>query len=327
MNQTVAVGLLARQGHRVTVVGTGAEALAALARASFDLVLMDVQMPEMDGLETVAASAPTGGSTRGARQPVVAMTAYTMKGDRERFLESGFDGYVRKPIRVEELLEAIDARSRRGRGRARGPRGGAARSSQSSPPRAPRPRGAPLKLDASAFDRAAAVERLAGDEGLLRELVDVFLEEHAKWLADVRAAVAARDAGKLQRAAHTLKGAVDSCGGRGGAPRRRRARAAGRRGRRSDGAEEAARRGWSARSRALVPAARAFAVASLRRYPRRRPEALHQGDLVARALVHDLVHEGADEQSPRPLTRSSCEGSVGSGSAAGSKPGPSSAMT
>src|SRR6185312_7625971 len=88
VNKLVAVGLLEKQGHRVTVVGTGREALAALDGGAFDLVLMDVQMPDMDGLETVAAVRAREAATGSARLPVVAMTAYTMKGDRERFLEA-----------------------------------------------------------------------------------------------------------------------------------------------------------------------------------------------------------------------------------------------
>ncbi len=109
VNQLVAVGLLEKQGHRVTVTGTGREALEALDGGPFDLVLMDVQMPEMDGLEAVAAIRAEETQGGGARLPVIAMTAYTMKGDRERFLEAGFDGYVRKPISVHELFEAIAA--------------------------------------------------------------------------------------------------------------------------------------------------------------------------------------------------------------------------
>ena len=200
VNQLVAVRFLEGVGHRVTVVGTGREALTALERASFDVVLMDVQMPEMDGLEAVAAIRADEKKRPGVHQPVVAMTAYTMKGDRERFLESGFDGYVRKPISHRELFDAIDEVVPR---------------SEIAPPPAPLPPPppAPALDDASVFDRAAALDRLAGDEELLRELVTVFFEERDKWMADIREAVDKRDAPHLKRAAHTLKGAVDSCGG------------------------------------------------------------------------------------------------------------------
>jgi signal transduction histidine kinase/CheY-like chemotaxis protein/HPt (histidine-containing phosphotransfer) domain-containing protein len=197
VNQTLAVRLLEKEGHRLTVAGTGREALEALARASFDLVLMDVQMPEMDGLEAIAAIRAGEKQQPGAHQPVIAMTAFTMKGDRERFLASGFDGYVRKPISIHELLEAIDRLL---------PPGDEAPTAAAA---------APADDGPEPFDRAAALGRLAGDEALLRELVGVFLEEYPAWMADIRAAVRARDPQILQRAAHTLKGAVDSCGSPG----------------------------------------------------------------------------------------------------------------
>ncbi|MCU1274628.1 MAG: putative ATPase [Bryobacterales bacterium] len=106
VNQRVAVHLLEKQGCSVTAVATGVEALKALANDHFDLVLMDVQMPEMDGLAATAAirAAEQGGSKH---LPIVAMTAHALKGDRARFLASGMDGYVSKPIRSPDLLEAM----------------------------------------------------------------------------------------------------------------------------------------------------------------------------------------------------------------------------
>ena len=107
VNQKLAVSLLEKRGHQVVVVGNGREALAALDRQSFDAVLMDVQMPEMDGFEATAAirarEAATGGHT-----PIIAMTAHAMKGDRERCLAAGMDGYVSKPLRPEELFEVLE---------------------------------------------------------------------------------------------------------------------------------------------------------------------------------------------------------------------------
>ncbi len=200
VNQMVAVGLLEKQGHRVTVVGTGREAIEALDGRRFDLVLMDVQMPEMDGLEAVAAIRSEETRGAGYRLPVIAMTAYTMKGDRERFLEAGFDGYVRKPISVYELFETIAATV-------------PTRGVSTLPPAPSVIPGPESASGPRAFDKAAAVGRLAGDEGLLHELVEVFLAEQGKWMSDIHAAAAARDAATLKRAAHTLKGAVDSVGG------------------------------------------------------------------------------------------------------------------
>ncbi|MEO7328680.1 MAG: response regulator, partial [Minicystis sp.] len=136
----------------------------------------------------------------------IAMTAFTMKGDRERFLSSGFDGYVRKPIHVNELLDAIDAlvpSSTRG-------------ELPSVTPKEDEPEEhAPLSLrrpEIEPFDKSAALARVGGDEELLKELIGVFIEEIHHWLDDIRGAVVASDAPRLKRAAHTLKGAVDNCG-------------------------------------------------------------------------------------------------------------------
>lgn len=202
VNQMLAVRLLEKEGHRVTVVGTGREALDTIARAAFDLVLMDVQMPEMDGLEAVAILRKQELREGSPRLPVIAMTAFTMKGDRERFMESGFDGYIRKPISIRELLDAIDALA---------PPDTEAKVVVPPPPTAPRGVGIPQAF--GPFDKSAALLRLGGDEELLRELCTVFLEECPKWMSELGAAVGARDATRLKRVAHTLKGAVASCGG------------------------------------------------------------------------------------------------------------------
>ncbi len=107
VNQKLAIALLQEQGHHVTVVRNGREAVAASEAGSFDLILMDVQMPEMDGLEATAAIRQRERTT-GVRTPIVAMTAHALKGDKERCLEAGMDSYVAKPIRAQELLNAID---------------------------------------------------------------------------------------------------------------------------------------------------------------------------------------------------------------------------
>ncbi|MCU1235077.1 MAG: integral rane sensor hybrid histidine kinase [Candidatus Solibacter sp.] len=106
VNQKVATLLLEREGHRVVVVGTGRAAVVAVDQEAFDLVLMDVQMPEMDGFEATIAIRARERFT-GVRLPVVAMTAYVMSGDKERCLSAGMDGYVAKPIRRQDLVDAI----------------------------------------------------------------------------------------------------------------------------------------------------------------------------------------------------------------------------
>jgi signal transduction histidine kinase/CheY-like chemotaxis protein len=107
VNQRLVVRLLEKRGHRVVVAGTGLEALQALEKESFDLVLMDVQMPEMDGLEATAAIRGKEKSS-GLYQPVVALTAHAMKGDREKCLAAGMEGYLTKPIRPQELDQLLE---------------------------------------------------------------------------------------------------------------------------------------------------------------------------------------------------------------------------
>ncbi len=108
VNQKLAVHLLEKRGHIVTVAGDGKQALAALQRQSFDMVLMDVQMPEMDGFETTAAIRRNEKAT-GAHIPIIAMTAHAMKGDMERCLSAGMDAYVSKPIQKNELLRVVES--------------------------------------------------------------------------------------------------------------------------------------------------------------------------------------------------------------------------
>jgi signal transduction histidine kinase/DNA-binding response OmpR family regulator len=107
VNQRVAVRLLEKRGHKLTVAGNGREALAALQKDVFDLVLMDIQMPEMDGFEATAAIRESERGT-GKHQPIVAMTAHAMKGDDQRCLDAGMDGYLAKPIRSEEVYKLLD---------------------------------------------------------------------------------------------------------------------------------------------------------------------------------------------------------------------------
>jgi two-component system sensor histidine kinase/response regulator len=107
VNQTLAVRLLERRGHAVVVAKTGKEALTAWKRQTFDLILMDVQMPEMDGFETTAAIRAAERST-GGHTPIIAMTAHAMAGHRQRCLEAGMDGYVPKPIQAQTVFDVIE---------------------------------------------------------------------------------------------------------------------------------------------------------------------------------------------------------------------------
>lgn len=180
VNQRVAASLLARRGHNVTVANNGREALDALDRERFDLVLMDVQMPEMGGLEATALirarERESGGRTR-----IVAMTAHAMTGDRERCIAAGMDGYLSKPINQALLFEVVE----------RGSVGAV------SAPAAP-----------LAFNQAELMDRLGGDTDLLRDVIQVFLEDCPQRLAAIKAAVDARDGECIRTASHALRGAA-----------------------------------------------------------------------------------------------------------------------
>jgi signal transduction histidine kinase/CheY-like chemotaxis protein len=209
VNQKLAVTLLKKQGHTVVVAGAGAEVLAALQQQPFDLVLMDVQMPGMDGLETTA-HIRAWEATTGAHVPVVAMTAYAMKGDRERCLAAGMDGYVAKPIRAQDLYDSIN--------RAVGAGAVAV------------PNGDERPLATVQIDWASAREHVGGDEQLLRELARLFLTEHSRWLAELRQALASADAPALRDAAHRLKGALGALGAQAAFGEALRVEAVGRQG-------------------------------------------------------------------------------------------------
>ena len=188
VNQKLAVALLQKYGNTVVVANNGREALAALETQEFDFVLMDVQMPDMDGFEATATLRQREQET-GAHIPVIAMTAYAMKGDRERCLKAGMDDYVSKPIHAETLFDTI-----------------AAVLGQSSPTE---PRGKSVTESAeSIVDWGAALEAVDGEESLLHTLVEAVLEESPQILDSIRRAVADQDAISLCTAAHTLKGSI-----------------------------------------------------------------------------------------------------------------------
>ena len=218
VNQTVARRLLEKQSHSVTVVGDGREAVRALKAADFDVVLMDIQMPELDGL---AATAEIRHRERGSGQhvPIIAMTAHAMKGDRERCLAAGMDGYVSKPIRSRELFaEMAEVLSLAG---GAGTRSG---SNQGNAPsydkRSHLGRAGERHADAADEDAPAntltgpvidwevALDQAAGDRDLVLEMIDVYFDELPKLMSRIEQAIEANDGPALRRAAHTLKGAL-----------------------------------------------------------------------------------------------------------------------
>jgi two-component system, sensor histidine kinase and response regulator len=187
INRLVAVRILQKAGHIAEVAANGMEAVDLLARVAFDLILMDVQMPLMDGFEATARIREKEQIT-GQHMPVVAMTAHAMKGDRERCLDAGMDGYVAKPIQEKVLFAAIAAAVLVG-----------AKSTSE----------ATAKSDAEKVGEVTtALDSQEDEQAFQRELAGMFLEDCSKALTKIREAVARRDGPALKLAAHTLKGSA-----------------------------------------------------------------------------------------------------------------------
>jgi CheY-like chemotaxis protein len=193
VNQKLALGLMGKHGHQVTAVQSGRQALDALAKNDFDLVLMDIQMPELDGLSATREIRQLERQT-GRHLPIVAMTAHALKGDREQCLAAGMDGYVTKPVRARELFDAIADALGETAVQAAG-----ATTHTDLPPAS----------DASdVMDWSVALEAVAGDRELLKEIVAAFLEEYPGLLAEIRRTIDRGDAPGLRLAAHRLKGSM-----------------------------------------------------------------------------------------------------------------------
>ena len=191
VNQQVAAGMLERAGHEAVVAANGREALALLESEAFDLVLMDVQMPELDGLETTEAIRERE-RVKGGHLPIVAVTAHAMKGDAERCLAAGMDAYIAKPLQPRELEAAI--------ARVLAPEG-------TDGPASAVP--SPLPA-AGVVDLPRLLERVGGDRKALGQLVRIFRADSPKQLARIRKALRESDAAALRSAAHAVKGAVSN---------------------------------------------------------------------------------------------------------------------
>jgi PAS domain S-box-containing protein len=197
VNRTLVTRLLAMQGHNVVEARNGREAVAAVQhspQAAYDLILMDVQMPDMDGFETTAAIRAHQSIT-GGRVPIVALTAHAMKGDRERCLAAGMDGYLSKPIQVRDLLDLTREYEAR-----------PVQALEVSHPQVPqegRPPG-----DAEPADWSALLDRLGGDAQLLSELIEIYLSESPSLLAAAQRALHEMNGRELARFAHSIKGAA-----------------------------------------------------------------------------------------------------------------------
>jgi PAS domain S-box-containing protein len=193
VNQLVVLRLLEKHGHTVGVASNGRKALEALEEKSYDAILMDVQMPEMNGWEATQAIREKE-KTTGEHIPIVALTAHAMKGDEERCLAAGMDSYLTKPIRTQALLAVLDEI-------------GAAKASKN------RIVGlAPNRPFIGALDLVAALERLEGDRGLFDEMVQLFKQDCPRVLEAMRGAMTLHDAKTLEHCAHSLKGSSVNLG-------------------------------------------------------------------------------------------------------------------
>ena len=190
--RTLAVRMVEKRGHRVTAVENGLEACGAVELESFDLVLMDVQMPEMDGLEA-ARTIRERERVTGRHLPIVALTASAMKGDRELCLAAGMDAYVSKPLKPGELFRTIESL--------------ASQSGSDAPATAP-----DAPASAKVLDREAMLEHVAGETALLDEIVRLYQEDAPRLVGELRGAITREDAVAVERAAHKIKGVLGMLG-------------------------------------------------------------------------------------------------------------------
>jgi PAS domain S-box-containing protein len=190
VNRKMAVRMLEKRGHEVLAVNNGREAVEAYEAGIFDLVLMDVQMPEMDGFSATAAIR-TIERTHGRHTPVIAMTAHAMKGDRERCLEAGMDEYISKPIKADTLFTIIDMIVRK-------------RSDAVS------------NAAINRVDLKAALDHVDGDRELLADMADIFFRESKPQLETLRSAIEHKDFESMLKIAVGLNASFVSLGSHAG---------------------------------------------------------------------------------------------------------------
>ena len=196
VNQQIAIRMLERRGHSVKAVGNGREALGLLEAEHFDLVLMDVQMPDVDGFEATAAIRNRESHTD-AHMPIVAMTAHTMEGDRERCLDAGMDDYITKPIRPQALYRTIEGLV------SSCPPGGAETADASN--------------NAEIIERDEVLARFGGDMEFLASSFELFRTNWPALWSRLSDAVTDHDCHRAERAAHTIKGSVANFGAKAAA--------------------------------------------------------------------------------------------------------------
>jgi len=195
LNLELAMTLLTEQGHEALAVENGVQALEAVKKEQFDVVLMDVQMPIMDGITATRAIRDPNSGALDPTIPILALTAHALKGDRERFIEAGMNDYIAKPIKMSEFYSTI-ANAVAGRPPLQGT------SSLAEPEIA----------DHAPFDRKTALEMLGGREDLLSRMDEIFLRDVPGELEELTAFVINRDWAEAKRIAHSIKGSSRTVG-------------------------------------------------------------------------------------------------------------------
>ena len=191
INQKLAIALLEKEGHEVTVASDGQQAVDLFLANPFDIVLMDVQMPVMDGFEATQKIRDFE-RANGTHAPIIALTAHAGAVDRERCLAAGMDEYISKPIRIGKLRNAIRKQT------------GTQRETEDRPEQ--------TQTGQSIVNWQHAFETVGGDQELLKDLVGVFLSEQSSMLTKVTAAIESGDSAQLRLSAHSLKGAAGHLG-------------------------------------------------------------------------------------------------------------------
>jgi len=217
INQKVALRLLQQMGYRADVAADGREALAALDRQPYDLIFMDLMMPEMDGLEATRAireRQKQPGQFPNYKTPmiIVAMTASAMQGDREQCLEAGMDDYLSKPVRLENvraIVERWGEVARQVQPQATSTTAVTATTSTQAPAE---PSGATAAAEEAPVDMARLLDFTDGDPENLRELVTLYLDQTKEQLEQLGAAVQAGNPPEVRRLAHSCAGASATCG-------------------------------------------------------------------------------------------------------------------
>jgi CheY-like chemotaxis protein/HPt (histidine-containing phosphotransfer) domain-containing protein len=194
-NQKVATYILEDRGHAVEIAGDGQEAIRLYERNSYDVILMDVQMPGMDGLEATAFIRKN--EQAGKRVPIIAMTAHAMREDRDRCLAAGMDGYLAKPVDAREMIALVEGLTAK------------SSSAEAVPvPPAPAGEGAEEVPSAVIFDAASALKRCFGKRELLDRVIRIFFEEVDNLLPQIRSALHGDDLTEVGALGHRLKGTI-----------------------------------------------------------------------------------------------------------------------